>query len=760
MTFHGDLQAKLTQGTQEDFGSLISEFAGQENTLFLVLFCGGSEMDFSLTLVRLLQVFSNVVANNDNSDAINPDSFYSQWYPDDHLSVTAAASLLGVAASFGIGLGVGLYQRRHRKYLQSFAYMAEQLKRVNPTVIDTAKQTFSSDEDKVALLSYVIKQLIKKHEDKNEFFEASKYQYLLSNPQAMLKNQEKILSEEGAQAAYEDALIMRKCIAILAARKTKQKHTTDYVKEISDFDANLTEENRAQYQPSLFVRLLTGKVGKLFKRHFGSEKGGKIKTVFNYIGKAFSQVWSKFINTAFIFWLTWMTFVIAAGFGAAIASPVLVPIIVGVSIGLSLGLIIWEVVEKIQAHRKGETPKSKAELAADKEAARHVHDAKLRLFMKVEREGLDADIKARITAQPKEQITKSDSKTKIDIRTRLLGSRTERNVRIFTSGIRGVIESIMFFSFVGWFLSTFLGLFTVLAGVAAVLGSNAVGGLTGLAFGSFLGFRAGAKMRAEQLAYEKKVDAILQAKYTGNDGAGATKQEAFENLFEALEAKKRLLLEKLSAQEIKDKLHYDLSHVDVFNDRYFEKFQYETPGTTIAKKIASHVYTFFAGSQTGTFHARFFFLKDAFFAGAIGAVAITSLALGPAMLPFLILAGVLAAAFGALKIVEYRLKRNQEHRENLYNTFDARISYLKKKNKELSALISLADAPKPTNPFIALGVSQALEASPESANQRRFDDYAQQHQLFHRRKLPRAESAPTPAAQSDAVPLRRVAATQ
>ena len=384
-----------------------------------------------------------------------------------------------------------------------------------------------------------------------------------------------------------------------------------------------------------------------------------------------------------------MTFVVVAGFGAAIASPVLVPLIVGLSVGIGSVFAIWELVE----YFKSPKPKTEAERAADAEADRQLHDDKLRVFMKVEHEGVDAKIKNRIKLLSKENVSSfAKLEDKVDIRSRLLGSQAERNARVFTAGLRGVIDSILFFSFAGWFLSTGIGLVPVLAGLTAVIGSTAVQGIFGFAIGGLLSLKAGSKLRTEQKAYEEKVDAILHAEYTGKDGAGKTKQEAFENLFAAVEAKKQFLQE-YSAKDLKErfKIKYDVNQVDVFNDRYFEKFQYETPGTTVFKKILSRVHAFFSGGQTGVFHSRFFFLKDGLFAGAIGAVAITSLSLGPAAIPFLILAGVFAVAFGILKVVQYQLERNQAHRENLYNTFDARISYLKKKNKELAGLISLVN---------------------------------------------------------------------
>jgi hypothetical protein len=536
---------------------------------------------------------------------------------------------------------------------------------------------------------------IKKSEEANNGLLTLKYKLWLDNKANLLAQEAAILAEAGANTEYEKALLLRKSIAILADRQAKQKNADDYLQTLTAYQTKTAfEKKEERYKPSGFVNFMSGNTSQVMQKIFGEKYGQKINTGFAYASQALSYVWGKLSIAGFFFWLTFMTFVIATSFGAAIASPILVPLIVGISIGLAGAFNIWEVVEKRLAKKSGVITPTATEQAAAAEAARKSHDHKLRLFMKVEREGLDENIKNRIAQLPKQKI--AVAKEKIDIRTRLLGNKFARGARVFTTGLRGVIDAIMFFTFTGWFLSTVVGLVPALAGVAIFLGNNATGGITGLITGAFLGFKAGAKLRAEQLKYKEKVDALLAAPYLGNDGAGKTKQEAFENLYAVLEAKKAQLLQRLSAKELKGRFHYDLSKVNVFNDRTFEKLQHTTPTGTIVKKILSRVAAIFGGSQTGIFHARYFFLKGAVFAGALNMIAIGSLTLGAAFWPFIIIAGVFAAVFAILKVVEYQQQRNQAHNENLYNTFDARISFMKKRIKEIDAINSLLDKPAST----------------------------------------------------------------
>ena len=281
MGFEVDIKTTLKHGAG-NFGSLISEFAGQEKAFLLLIGNAGNEMDvLALTPLRLLQVFSNVAANHDNKDAIHTDSLFSQLFPEGELSPTSAACLIGIVASLGIGLAVGLYQRRHKKYLQSFEYMAKQLKAVNPKVVAAAKKEFASDDEKVALLTYVVTQLIKQYEDKKNTLKVLHYKAILLNPKAMLEEEATILAKDGAKAAFEHALLLRKCLDILVKRNAslnvKEKNQTHYVAEVNTFHQNISKEQRAQYKLSGFVRLMSGNISKVVNKLFGTKNGGNRK---------------------------------------------------------------------------------------------------------------------------------------------------------------------------------------------------------------------------------------------------------------------------------------------------------------------------------------------------------------------------------------------------------------------------------------------------------------------------------------------------
>lgn len=152
---------------------------------------------------------------------------------------------------------------------------------------------------------------------------------------------------------------------------------------------------------------------------------------------------------------------------------------------------------------------------------------------------------------------------------------------------------------------------------------------------------------------------------------------------------------------------YDIKKIDVYNDYYFEKQKDKATLWTNVKKGCNRAYAFLSGGQSGIFIVRTLFLV-----GGICAAACTG-----APLVFFGIAAVGALVIGTIKLVQYCLERKRQKRENFVNTIDARISYLRKKEKELDALEVVLDPSKSKDQDKPAPASHAIDvgAAPKAA---------------------------------------------
>jgi ABC-type multidrug transport system fused ATPase/permease subunit len=295
----------------------------------------------------------------------------------------------------------------------------------------------------------------------------------------------------------------------------------------------------------------------------------------------------------------------------------------------------------------------------------------------------------------------------------LLGSKGARNRKIAVNMLMAAINNYTQAAFVLWLFSAVFG---ALAPVAAVFGTLAAvvgGGLMFASFGGIVGalysIRTFAETRIAQIEFEKDIYSRLAETYKGKPKGhtfydeskedkyyGKAKYEVFDLLAAEVEEKKSSIKNNLAAkqQKIRDELkrgitpdkkdtyilNYDLKKIDVYNDRYFET-QQEKPSLWVKiQKGLFRTYKAINAGQTSIFVVRSLFLAGAVLGGMC-------LLFGPAAgFAFIAIALTCAAIGIALKLTQLHMERKAEHKKFFVDTIDARISYLKKKNKQLMIL--------------------------------------------------------------------------
>lgn len=119
---------------------------------------------------------------------------------------------------------------------------------------------------------------------------------------------------------------------------------------------------------------------------------------------------------------------------------------------------------------------------------------------------------------------------------------------------------------------------------------------------------------------------------------------------------------------------YDVnSKRNVDNQYYFAKQKEQPSFGTQVKKFVSRAYTALGGMQSGAFIARALFLTGAALAGfAVGAPPL-----------FFAAVGILAFTIAAARLARFFSERARAERLAMVNGIDARISFMRKQNKEL-----------------------------------------------------------------------------
>jgi len=344
------------------------------------------------------------------------------------------------------------------------------------------------------------------------------------------------------------------------------------------------------------------------------------------------------------------------------------------------------------------------------EQSRITKELRQRVFMKYEHRELEALIKSRRdtwyldevsnndanrsrliavrklnAARLKDQASGYDRKGHLQssLKQRLLGHPAERYARlgltVFSVALLGFLMPLFIFWFAGCALAV-LPAVGILVSIAAVANSMSITTIVGGVLAGVTGIDALAGMRAKQLDYEKKVDAVLNANYKNT---GMTKAEKFAEL--EAELNRKMALIKNNPRLCHEMKHggYDINKIDVYNDYYFEKQKHSPSTWTWIKKGMNRFYNLLGGGQSGALVARMLFLV-----GGVAAITLSAFTCG-APIAFIAVAASLAVVLGVARLVKYQFDRNHEHREFFVDTIDARISYLGKKNKELDLVLGI-----------------------------------------------------------------------
>jgi hypothetical protein len=336
---------------------------------------------------------------------------------------------------------------------------------------------------------------------------------------------------------------------------------------------------------------------------------------------------------------------------------------------------------------KREKQKKKAIVAAELDFQHQTNRAKLSFFLQAEHHAqmqkLGVDQRDESQKRKSRKPLAGEAGGDIDVESYLFGRIYARRLRLVLAGVMSVLNTVVMTAFVGWFGSVLLGVGAIgFTAGAAVVGSAGVGAIAGVVIGTLLGIRDVVQLRYDQLAYEKKVREALDAPYMRTseereNGKIVTNEEAFKKYFAEVESKKGNLQEH--ADTIKQRLGYDLNQIDVFNEHLFGQYEYELDTLGKIKKFFFHSDKITYSAQTGIFFARFLFLTSGVFVGAV-----------TGMLPLLIVFAAITVAYTAITYTSYRLQRDQERNESFLNTLPERISYLKKKSKELDLVEELS----------------------------------------------------------------------
>ncbi len=461
------------------------------------------------------------------------------------------------------------------------------------------------------------------------------------------------------------------------------------------------------------------------------------------IAKAAHTAWNRISKYSFIYWLVSLPMLLIFG---SMGFPALLPALI-TTLGIGLGLAVWKskkhiktihaaINNKISQQDNNEiddVPESdkrddhdrvllelkqryyekSAHKATMSALARYKEKQKI-TTLSLQQQAIkkstfiEGDMDTESLGEQEETLINIDNANDVEavlnseIAQRLLGSKAERRARWFVSGAKDAIGAFVEFAFITGFgadLSygmTAAGgiLATIFTPVSHFLGGSLLMAAGGLVMGAIFGIKTLAQVHQEQLIAEQKVYQALTAPYQIKSGriingkpeyvnAGITIKEKIEQLEKSINdtiGRIKTAKTALTSDQLNNIPHYNLNNINAFNHDRFEKQREKIPFKTKCKKIANRIFTGLTGGQTGVLIARLLFLTGCVFAGAlVGSVVGAPLAFG-------LIATGFALFMGGLKLAKSILDKRNGHREHCVNTLNSRVSYLKKKEKELNEL--------------------------------------------------------------------------
>jgi len=650
-----------------------------------------------------------------------------------------------------LGVGRAGYRAHRALRLNTYAYIEQRMKEVDKRIgyhpsVPLLNEFVTHFE---TFIDYSAQLLNKNHIAGGKFYQLDSY--ILASPKVKINGETQVLPPEDHKRKYID----------ISKKMDADSFDDDFIRLYVH-----QEQTWDKFQPNAFIK---------FVNKISSSKPANV----------LSYIWNWASNHAFLFWIVWMPFALAAGTAAAFALPFL-PIIVGITLGVGAIFTIFKVIEMALAARKerkaiekinavlnaterdeddkfatmvlqikAKTIKLKhiahldatlkAQLAAhtdlntdkmikidsleqrlkvkviakimkdldalEKTRVTHLHaELRQRAFMKYEHTAIMSQIKHTYDWKQDQErgfkkryqqafndfINKDDVKKQRAVNEMIdasllkltnhmrANSGGERHARLVIGVINSTIAGFIMPLFVLWLASSIvmvpvlLGV-VALAGVASLLGSSMLYTVGGALLSTVFGIQTTAQRRQAQLAFDERMNNKFLERYKNEVIGKGTKfcqlESAVNEKIAGIRQHNPVLMATLKAKG------FDINKIDAYNDYYFEKQKAQPSGWTLLKKTVNRVYQFLGGGQTGALITRCLGLAGCIFAPAIAALPFG----GP--IAFVAVAIIMAVIVGSLRVAQYQLEANQKHREFFADTIDARISYLKKKDKELTAIL-------------------------------------------------------------------------
>ena len=335
--------------------------------------------------------------------------------------------------------------------------------------------------------------------------------------------------------------------------------------------------------------------------------------------------------------------------------------------------LLTKYVELLTETQQGQLAQYKAE------RSRQEHSARARLFMRAEFKGFkdvlnkdgnniwlkwkgsEARVKPlkSLSTEGKSEVKEIGLQDIENVRQSELGKHLlgNRYARTVIAGIRGFVGGAAGLIFILWLIGTGVGALAAftglgfLASIAGFLGGAGAAGIilpavSGLVGGLF-GIRAAAAVHTQQLSHEERVTKVLLSTYKDTK---LSRMEVFNQLLAQAKQLEKNLGDNPKAAKLLKEMGYRGAEKTVYNDRYFEKFQHDETLWTKIKKFGNRLHAAVMGAETGMFAGRYLFLAGAIAAGIFTLAIVTVLTGGATLIPFLILTGIIAVAYGSLSV--------------------------------------------------------------------------------------------------------------
>lgn len=363
-------------------------------------------------------------------------------------------------------------------------------------------------------------------------------------------------------------------------------------------------ENRPHSQPSNgiqsvtdFINAFDAKKNAIKKYHDVEPSiGEKILGTITLVAK---KTYNFICNTAFVYWVIWFPFVLAAGIAAASSAVIWGPTVLAATLGTMTLFTLWKAVNRIR--KASLTPEQAAERAENKklqaEEQRMLDEAKTRFFLKQDHAAKKALFSSVITASKEQRLYalkhKLDKVGKLDttekyvdetsqkkislLRNRLYAAAaevapqdlspiktTENEVRqsrlakyllagvkrraavnVFLEAASGIITASFMFWIVGTVAAFIPGV--IAKAVAVFCDSGFATAIAGGTLGALFGIKRIAELVREQKEYRQQVEQTLMRRYKNTDQSILQTYESLELDIEYQKARVQLLrLENLN----------------------------------------------------------------------------------------------------------------------------------------------------------------------------------------------------------------------